>query len=37
MYQRPNPLVYKSQVTGMLNNPSSTGFAWNAEAWGWKS
>jgi peptide/nickel transport system substrate-binding protein len=37
MYQRPNPLVYKSQVVGMLNNPSSTGFAWNAEAWGWKS
>jgi peptide/nickel transport system substrate-binding protein len=37
MYQRPNPLVFKSDVTGMLNNPSNTGFAWNAEAWGWKS
>ena len=37
MYQRPNPLVYKTDVKGMLNNPSSTGFAWNAEAWGWKS
>jgi peptide/nickel transport system substrate-binding protein len=37
MYQRPNPLIYKSDVTGMLNNPSSTGFAWNAESWGWKS
>jgi len=37
MYQRPNPLVYKSDVVGMLNNPSNTGFAWNAEAWGWKS
>jgi len=37
MYQRPNPLVYKSAVGGMLNNPSNTGFAWNAEAWRWKS
>jgi peptide/nickel transport system substrate-binding protein len=37
MYQRPNPLVYKSGVTGMKNNPASIGFAWNAEQWGWKS
>jgi len=37
LYSRPNPLIWKSAVTGMLNNPSSTGFAWNAEAWGWKS
>jgi glutathione transport system substrate-binding protein len=37
MYQRPNPLVYKSGVIGMKNNASSTGFAWNAEQWGWKS
>jgi peptide/nickel transport system substrate-binding protein len=37
LYSRPNPLIWKSTVTGMLNNPSNTGFAWNAEAWGWKS
>src|SRR3954470_24659681 len=37
MYQRPNPLVYKSAVGGMLNNPALTGFAWNAESWKWKS
>jgi peptide/nickel transport system substrate-binding protein len=37
MYQRPNPLVYKSGLTGMLNNPSSVGFTWNMESWKWKS
>jgi peptide/nickel transport system substrate-binding protein len=37
MYQRPNPLVYKSGLTGMLNNPASVGFTWNMEAWHWKS
>jgi peptide/nickel transport system substrate-binding protein len=37
MYQRPNPLVYKSGLTGMLNNPASVGFTWNMESWKWKS
>ncbi|MES1246214.1 MAG: ABC transporter substrate-binding protein [Actinomycetota bacterium] len=37
MYPRPNPLIWKSGITGMLNNPSNVGFTWNMEAWGWKS
>jgi peptide/nickel transport system substrate-binding protein len=37
MYQRPNPLVFKSGIAGMKNNPASIGFAWNAEQWRWKS
>jgi peptide/nickel transport system substrate-binding protein len=36
MYARPNPLVWKSAVTGMKNNPSNVGFTWNMEEWGWK-
>jgi peptide/nickel transport system substrate-binding protein len=37
LYSRPNPLIWKSGVTGMKNNASLTGFAWNAEEWKWKS
>jgi hypothetical protein len=37
MYARPNPLIWKSGLTGFKNNPGSVGFAWNAEAWRWKS
>lgn len=37
MYSRPNPLIWKSALTGMKNNPSLTGFAWNMEDWKWKS
>jgi peptide/nickel transport system substrate-binding protein len=37
MYSRPNPLIYKSSIVGMKNNPSNVGFAWNIEAWKWKS
>jgi peptide/nickel transport system substrate-binding protein len=37
LYSRPNPLVYKSAVSGMKNNPSNIGFGWNAEEWFWKS
>jgi hypothetical protein len=29
--------VWKSGIGGMLNNPASVGFGWNAEAWFWKS
>jgi peptide/nickel transport system substrate-binding protein len=37
LYSRPNPLIWKSDIIGMKNNPSLTGFAWNAEQWRWKS
>ena len=36
MYARPNPLIYKSSVLGMKNNPSQVGFSWNIEDWKWK-
>jgi ABC-type transport system substrate-binding protein len=37
LYQRPNPLIYKSDLLGMKNNASLTGFSWNMEEWHWKS
>jgi peptide/nickel transport system substrate-binding protein len=37
MYSRPNPLIWKSDVLGMKNNPSIVGFSWNIEDWKWKS
>jgi len=37
MYQRPVPLVYKSDILGMVNNPGTGGPFWNIEAWHWKS
>jgi peptide/nickel transport system substrate-binding protein len=37
LYQRPVPLVYKSGVTGMVNNPGTAGPFWNIEDWKWKS
>ena len=37
LYARPNPLIWKSAVTGMKNNPSNIGFTWNVEEWGWKA
>ena len=36
LYQRPNPLIYKSDVLGMKNNPSLWGPTWNIEDWKWK-
>jgi peptide/nickel transport system substrate-binding protein len=36
LYSRPNPLIWNSGIAGMSNNPSLTGFAWNAESWHWK-
>ena len=36
LYSRPNPLIYKSSIQGMKNNPSLVGFAWNIEDWKWK-
>jgi len=37
LYSRPNPLIWKSGLTGIKNNASPAGFAWNAEQWKWKS
>jgi peptide/nickel transport system substrate-binding protein len=37
LYSRPNPLIYKTAISGMKNNPASIGFGWNAEEWFWKS
>jgi peptide/nickel transport system substrate-binding protein len=37
LYSRPNPLIWKSGLTGVKNNASLTGFAWNMEDWKWKS
>ena len=36
LYQRPNPLIYKSSLLGMVNNPSNVGPTWNIEFWHWK-
>ena len=36
LYSRPVPLIYKSSILGMKNNPSNVGFTWNAEEWKWK-
>jgi len=37
LYSRPNPLIYKTAIGGMKNNPANVGFGWNAEEWFWKS
>ena len=37
MYSRPNALIYKTGILGMLNNPSQIGFGWNMEQWHWKA
>ncbi len=36
LYQRPTPLIYKSDILGMVNNPSNAGPVWNIEDWHWK-
>jgi peptide/nickel transport system substrate-binding protein len=36
LYSRPNALAWKSGLTGIENNASFTGFAWNTEQWRWK-
>jgi len=36
-YQRPVPLIYKSGITGMKNNPGTGGPFWNIEDWKWSS
>ena len=37
MYQRPTPLIYKSDILGMIANPAIVGPFWNIEDWHWKS
>ncbi len=37
LYQRPVPLIYKSGISGMVNNPGTSGPFWNIEDWKWKS
>lgn len=36
MYSRPVPLVYKSAIVGMRNNPAAPGFTWNVQDWRWR-
>jgi ABC-type transport system substrate-binding protein len=36
MYQRPTPLIYKSDLLGIVNNPATIGPFWNIEDWHWK-
>jgi peptide/nickel transport system substrate-binding protein len=37
LYQRPSPLIHKSDLLGMVNNPASVGVFWNIENWHWKA
>jgi len=37
LYQRPTPLIYKSDLLGMVNNPAIIGPFWNIQDWHWKS
>jgi peptide/nickel transport system substrate-binding protein len=36
LYQRPTPLIYKSDLLGMVNNPGTVGPVWNIQDWHWK-
>jgi len=36
LFQRPAPLIYKSNLLGVVNNPSLLGPFWNIENWHWK-
>jgi len=37
LYQRPIPLIYRSNILGMVANPGSFGPVWNIEDWKWRS
>ncbi len=37
LYQRPTPVIYKSSLLGVVNNPAIVGPFWNIENWHWKS
>jgi ABC-type transport system substrate-binding protein len=36
LYQRPIPLIYRSNILGMIANPGPFGPVWNIEDWKWK-
>jgi ABC-type transport system substrate-binding protein len=36
LYQRPSPIIYKSTLLGVVNNPTTYGPFWNIEQWHWK-
>jgi peptide/nickel transport system substrate-binding protein len=36
LYQRPAPLIYKSNLLGVVNNPTLVGPFWNIQDWHWK-
>jgi glutathione transport system substrate-binding protein len=36
MFSRPSPLAWRKGIVGLKNNPSPSGFAWNAETWRWR-
>jgi ABC-type transport system substrate-binding protein len=37
LYQRPTPVIYKSSLLGVVNNPAIVGPFWNVENWHWKA
>jgi peptide/nickel transport system substrate-binding protein len=37
LYQRPAPLIYKSNLLGVVNNPTLVGPFWNIQDWHWKA
>lgn len=37
LYQRPTPLIYKSALKGMVNNPATIGPFWNIQDWHWST
>jgi peptide/nickel transport system substrate-binding protein len=37
LYQRPVPLIYRSDILGMVANPGYLGPVWNIEDWKWRS
>jgi peptide/nickel transport system substrate-binding protein len=37
LYQRPTPLIYKTALQGMVNNPAIIGPFWNIQDWHWSS
>jgi peptide/nickel transport system substrate-binding protein len=37
LYQRPIPLIYRSNILGMVANPGIFGPVWNIQDWRWRS
>ena len=36
LYSQPSPLIRRSSLVGIKDNPSPTGFTWNIESWRWR-